>query len=142
MTRPNRTIEKRITQLGMPSAVTIDDARRTVRLLRELVRDVRRLLAGRGIVFQAGFLQRECLAYLELARSWAVGERFEHMPHWVAHALTHGDARQLRGVCCQCGCKDKMACTGGCSWANLSHTLCSRCIARPVRIAKRKRAAA
>ena len=32
------------------------------------------------------------------------------------------------GVCGQCGCTDNAACEGGCSWADPSHTLCTRCV--------------
>lgn len=32
------------------------------------------------------------------------------------------------GVCSMCGCTDHRACKGGCSWADPSHTLCTRCV--------------
>ncbi len=31
------------------------------------------------------------------------------------------------GQCLQCGCTDERACPGGCIWANVTATLCSRC---------------
>ena len=31
------------------------------------------------------------------------------------------------GVCKLCGCTDKRACRGGCSWVDEKHTLCSSC---------------
>lgn len=31
------------------------------------------------------------------------------------------------GQCIECGCTDERACPGGCIWANVTATLCSRC---------------
>jgi len=31
------------------------------------------------------------------------------------------------GQCIVCGCTDEQACEGGCIWANVTATLCSRC---------------
>jgi hypothetical protein len=36
-------------------------------------------------------------------------------------------ARGKRGRCVICGCTDRAACAGGCSWKNHEHTLCSAC---------------
>lgn len=33
-----------------------------------------------------------------------------------------------RGVCRWCGCTDRAACDGGCSWVDKRHTLCSACL--------------
>lgn len=32
------------------------------------------------------------------------------------------------GRCQVCGCTDEYGCAGGCWWADLAHTLCSRCL--------------
>ena len=35
------------------------------------------------------------------------------------------------GICKICGCTDDHACSGGCSWANKEHTLCTSCVKPP-----------
>lgn len=31
------------------------------------------------------------------------------------------------GICKKCGCTERFACKGGCSWADKEHRLCTRC---------------
>lgn len=33
-------------------------------------------------------------------------------------------------MCGRCGCTDLLGCVGGCAWADLAHTVCSRCFKR------------
>jgi hypothetical protein len=42
-------------------------------------------------------------------------------------------ARSGPGLCQRCGCTDRYACPGGCSWVNTRNTLCSRCYERTLR---------
>lgn len=37
------------------------------------------------------------------------------------------DGFPVEGACFYCGCTDSSPCPGGCSWANIKHTLCSQC---------------
>ena len=39
-------------------------------------------------------------------------------------------AQPTPGVCRVCGCTDRKACPGGCSWADESRTICSQCVNR------------
>jgi len=36
--------------------------------------------------------------------------------------------RPHRGACMVCGCTDREACVGGCSWADEDKTICTRCV--------------
>lgn len=62
------------------------------------------------------------------ARRWAAGAfPTAQMPAWLKRAVADGRAVHKAGRCKECGCTDLRACEGGCSWADLSHTLCSQC---------------
>src|SRR4051812_6081365 len=37
------------------------------------------------------------------------------------------------GTCIECGCTDRCACDGGCSWVNAEHTVCSACLEKLIR---------
>ncbi len=39
----------------------------------------------------------------------------------------HPPGRYVPGVCRNCGCVDRRACNGGCSWVDHAHTKCSGC---------------
>lgn len=46
---------------------------------------------------------------------------------WVY--VENGGSRQpVAGECRFCGCTEERACYGGCSWANATRTVCSRCM--------------
>ena len=42
--------------------------------------------------------------------------------------MTNERAGARSGVCRKCGCTDDCACDGGCYWADVDETLCSRCV--------------
>lgn len=43
--------------------------------------------------------------------------------------ITEREQERMRpGVCRFCGCTETRACPGGCSWANATRTVCSRCM--------------
>lgn len=44
------------------------------------------------------------------------------------------------GTCRVCGCTEDAACPGGCSWADKTKTLCSRCAKKPAKSISRKTA--
>lgn len=64
------------------------------------------------------------------------GELITIAPREVRRLRTLLDAKSIErvenpktGICKVCGCTWTRACAGGCSWANLKRTICSRCSA-------------
>lgn len=63
------------------------------------------------LVLAVGFLAAAAVAGI-----WWLTEREQERP------------RPRAGVCRLCGCTEERACPGGCSWANATRTICSRCM--------------
>ena len=79
----------------------------------------RQIIAGRW-----RYLRR---VYLTGKRYGPLGEWIRQVTPWRKIGEKTDDSPTRRGVCRVCGCTDHRACNGGCSWADRTHTICTRC---------------
>lgn len=86
-------------------------------------------LAARGLVVSAKVLAGRSLSECIDALNWASRRKpVAVRPPFLAELLAEGKARQLSGVCQECGCTDAAGCFPGCAWANAAATLCTSCL--------------
>lgn len=101
----------------------------TTRTERDKLGELAELLHFRGIVVTRDLLRERTDQERNAAAVWSLTRaRASSCPAWLVSLLDRHKAVRLRGICRDCACTDDEACLGGCSWVDLTHTLCSRCI--------------
>lgn len=101
----------------------------TTRTETQKLEELATALHARGIVITIGMLAQRTSFERNAAQAWALlRSPSSSCPAWLVFCIEKGKAVRLRGTCRECGCTDDEACKGGCSWADLNHTLCSNCV--------------